>query len=97
MRVLYSQSVEPSEVNAETEYPSFFLTKKTALHQGLLLGRTTPASNINFKCSLTSSTWGGGILWKWWSVWVLKDNFVLGHLSVTHVMFLSGEDIVVFL
>ena len=44
--------------------PSFFLTKTTALHQGLLLGWTTPASNINFKCSLTSSTWGGGILWK---------------------------------
>ena len=32
--------------------------------RGLLLGRTTPASNINFKCSLTSSTWGGGILQK---------------------------------
>ena len=43
--------------------PSFFLAKTTALHQGLLLGQTTPASNINFKCSLTSSTWGGGILW----------------------------------
>ena len=43
---------------------SFFLTKTTALHQGLLLGQTTPASNINFKCSLTSSTWGGGILRK---------------------------------
>ena len=42
---------------------SFFLTKTTALYQGLLLGQTTPASNINFKCSLTSSTWGGGILW----------------------------------
>ena len=42
--------------------PSFFLTKTTVLHQGLLLGQTTPASNINFKCSLTSSTWGGGIL-----------------------------------
>ena len=41
---------------------SFFLTKKTALHQGLLLSQTMPASNINFKCSLTSSTWGGGIL-----------------------------------
>ena len=44
--------------------PSFFLTKTTALHQELLLSQTTPASNINFKCSLTSSTWGGGILQK---------------------------------
>ena len=35
--------------------PSFFLTSTTALHHGLLLGQMTPASSINFKCSLTSS------------------------------------------
>ena len=43
--------------------PSFFLTKTTALHHGLLLGRITPASSISFRCSLTSSNCGGGILW----------------------------------
>ena len=42
--------------------PSFFLTKTTALHHGLLLGQITPASSISFKCSLTSSNCGGGIL-----------------------------------
>ena len=42
--------------------PSFFLTKTTALHHGLLLGRITPASSISFRCSLTSSNCGGGIL-----------------------------------
>ena len=76
---------------------SFFLTKTTALHQGLLLGQTTQAPNINFKCSLTSSTWDPAeLLLKCWSVRVLKDNFVLGRLSVTHVMLLQREDIVVF-
>ena len=44
--------------------PSFFLTRTTTLHHGLLLGRMAPASNISFRCSLTSSTCGGGILWK---------------------------------
>ena len=43
--------------------PSFFLTKTTALHHGLLLGQITPASSISFRCSLTSSNCGGGILW----------------------------------
>ena len=42
--------------------PSFFLTKTTALHHGLLLGRITPASSISFRWSLTSSNCGGGIL-----------------------------------
>ena len=42
--------------------PSFFLTKTTALHHGLLLGQITPASSISFRCSLTSSNCGGGIL-----------------------------------
>ena len=44
--------------------PSFFLTRTTALHHGLLLGRMAPASNINFRCSLISSTCGGRILRK---------------------------------
>ena len=44
--------------------PSFFLTKTTTLHHGLLLGRMAPASNISFRCSLTSSTCVGGILRK---------------------------------
>ena len=43
--------------------PSFFLTKTTALHHGLLLGRITPASSISFRWSRTSSNCGGGILW----------------------------------
>ena len=42
--------------------PSFFLTKTTALHHGLLLGRITPASSISFRWSRTSSNCGGGIL-----------------------------------
>ena len=42
--------------------PSFFLTNTTALHQGLLLGQIAPASSISLRCSLTSSTCGGGIL-----------------------------------
>ena len=42
--------------------PSFFWTSTTALHQGLLLGRIAPASNINLRCSLTSSTCRGEIL-----------------------------------
>ena len=33
--------------------PSFFLTKTTALHHGLLLGRITPASSISFRWSRT--------------------------------------------
>ena len=44
--------------------PSFFLTRTTTLHHGLLLGRMAPASNISFRCSLNSSTCGGGILQK---------------------------------
>ena len=42
--------------------PSFFRTSTTALYQGLLLSQIAPASNINLRCSLTSSTCGGGIL-----------------------------------
>ena len=42
--------------------PSFFWTSTTALHQGLLLGQIAPASSINLRCSLTSSTCGGRIL-----------------------------------
>ena len=42
--------------------PSFFLTKTTAFHHGLLLGRITPASSISFRWSRTSSNCGGGIL-----------------------------------
>ena len=42
--------------------PSFFRTSTTALHQGLLLGWIAPVSNINLRCSLTSSTCGGRIL-----------------------------------
>ena len=42
--------------------PSFFRTSTTALHQGLLLGQIAPVSSINLRCSLTSSTCGGGIL-----------------------------------
>ena len=38
--------------------PSFFLTKTTALHHGLLLGRITPASSISFRWSRTSSNCG---------------------------------------
>ena len=78
--------------------PSFFLTKTTVLHQGLLLSQTTPASNINFKCSLTSSTWGWDPvepLLEWWSVRVLEDNLVFSGLGVTHVMLLQREDIMV--
>ena len=42
--------------------PSFFGTSTTALHQGLLLSQITPVSSINLRCSLASSTCGGGIL-----------------------------------
>ena len=80
--------------------PSFFLTKTTALHHGLLLGRITPASSISFRWSRTSSNCGGGILQNRslnGGVPVLKNDFVFGRLSVAHVLFLKEKDIVILL
>ena len=37
--------------------PSFFLTRTTALAQGLLDFQIAPTSIISFKCFLTSSNW----------------------------------------
>ena len=42
--------------------PSFLRTRTTALHHGDWDGRIAPPSNISWTCSLTSSTWWGGIL-----------------------------------
>ena len=44
--------------------PSFFHTNTMALHQGLVLGCMALVSCISCTCCLTSSTKGGGILWK---------------------------------
>ena len=38
---------------------SFFQTRMTVLHQGLLLGLIAPACNMSFTCVLTSSSNGG--------------------------------------
>ena len=73
--------------------PSFFLTSTTALHQGLLLGHITLASSIILRWACTSSSCGRGILQNLSlnggvSGSGSENNFVLGSLSVTHVMFL---------
>ena len=75
--------------------PSFFLTKTTALHHGLLPGRITPASSISFRWSLTSSNCGGGILrnrsLNGGVSGSLRTILCFGHLSVAHVLFLKEK------
>ena len=75
--------------------PSFFLSRTTALHHGLLLGRMAPASNINFRCSLTSSTCGGRILWKCslkgGVAGVPQDDFMCNRLGLSNLMASPGR------
>ena len=43
------------------DHQSFFQTRTTVLHQGLLLGLIAPACNLSFTCVLTSSSNGGAM------------------------------------
>ena len=75
--------------------PSFFQTSTTALHQGLLLSQIAPASSINLRCSLTSSTCGGGILLNWGGIRIFELDNMLCSFCTSDLVLFQGEQVMV--